>query len=329
MKKYIIAALLLIISLSIISCEENFSPKADFKDEYVLNSIISGDANAGNYIEFISLSKVYNVEGLNPYLNKTDPTVLGAEVTLRQNDITFKCVQDTITRFDTSRYNSPYIYYASPSLQINANDQFWISVKLPNGKTLSGYTRMPRPFVPTFSYPFNSGVTTQINRFLWGNSWQIIWENYTNDIFFPKLTLIYQKKINDSTTSTYAKEVPYKYIDRNGTIEPVYPTYVNNYNISYDFDAIDSTMKQISAGDPNKQNYKVISFMFQMLEFDPNLSNYYSSTHGYLDNFSIRLDESIFSNINGGIGIVGSKMITKMSFPVNHNYASTFGYSAQ
>ena len=148
----------------------------------------------------------------------------------------------------TKWYNTPYIYYASPPLEVNFYDQFWITAILPNGKKLSGYTRIPPPFTPTYSFPFIGGIT------------------------------------------------------------------------------IDSAMVQISEGDPDKKNYKIISIIFEMTEFDHELSNYYSSTHGYLDNFSLRLDETIYSNVNGGIGIIGSKVFTSISFTVRSDYLSLFGY---
>jgi hypothetical protein len=245
---------------------------------------------------------------------------------LKQNKKIYECPQDTIRRFDTTRYNSPYIYYASPPIQVNGNDEFLISANLPNGKVLSGYTRVPHPFEPTFSYPFNSGITTRINRSLWGNSWQITWETYGNDLYFPKLIILYEKK-NDSSFTPGVKEIPVKYINQNGSIEGIYPDYISGNSITYEFDAIDSAMAQISEGDPDKRSYRIISIVFEMLEFDPELSKYYASTHGYLDNFSIRLDETTYSNIEGGIGIIGSKLQTNLRFEVNHTYISLFGYS--
>ncbi len=332
--------MLLAFSLTLISCEENFSPKIDFRDEYVINSIISASAAATKSKLYISVSKLYNVDGLNPYSNKNDPIVLGAAVTLKQNNRTYECLQDTLRRLDTSRYNTPYIYYASPPLEVNFYDQFWITAILPNGEKLSGYTRIPPPFTPTYSFTFTGGITTRINRFLWGNSWKINWDISANDLFFPKLIILYQKKlestvyITDSTGlvidsinySTNVKEIPMRYINQNGSLKPVYPTYTTGNSISYDFEAIDSAMVQISEGDPDKKNYKIISIIFEMTEFDHELSNYYSSTHGYLDNFSLRLDETIYSNVNGGIGIIGSKVFTSISFTVRSDYLSFFGY---
>ena len=340
MKNSLIFISLFTISLSLVSCEENFSPKTDFRDEYVLNSIISGSATGIKSKIYISVSKLYNVDGLNPYLNKTDPVVLGAAVTLRQNNRVYECFQDTLRRADTSRYNTPYIYYSSPPLEVNFYDQFWITANLPNGVELSGYTRIPFPFIPTFSYDFTGGITTRINRFLWGNSWEIRWDIFGNDLFFPKLLIIYQKKlespiyITDSTGqvidsigyTTKEKEIPIKYINQNGSLEPVYPTYTTGNSIIYDFDAIDSAMVEISSGDPDKENYRIISIVFQMTEFDNELSNYYASTHGYLDSYSLRLDETIYSDVNGGIGIIGSRVFTSISFNVRSDYLSLFGY---
>jgi hypothetical protein len=40
------------------------------------------------------------------------------------------------------------------------------------------------------------------------------------------------------------------------------------------------------------------------------LAAYYSSLNGFLDEYSVRLDEQVYSNINGGIGIFGAYKAT-------------------
>ena len=46
--------------------------------------------------------------------------------------------------------------------------------------------------------------------------------------------------------------------------------------------------------------------VFQLLQLDPNSYGYYFTTHAYNDPQSMRLDEPMYSNIVGGLGLVGA-----------------------
>ena len=86
-------------------------------------------------------------------------------------------------------------------------------------------------------------------------------------------------------------------------------------------------MAAISEGDSDKSRYEVLGFDFDLVEFDFALSRYYASINGSLDQLSIRLDETVYSNIAHGYGVFGTSMANSMLFPVNATYAASFGYS--
>src|SRR3990172_8021014 len=100
MKTAILFIIVFVFSLILNSCEENFSPKADFQEKYILYSIINIDST----IQTAVLQKSYYVEGYDPYLNTTDPYISGTDIRIRQGENIF-FMRDTITtRSDTSRY---------------------------------------------------------------------------------------------------------------------------------------------------------------------------------------------------------------------------------
>jgi hypothetical protein len=70
----------------------------------------------------------------------------------------------------------------------------------------------------------------------------------------------------------------------------------------------------------------VIHIVFDLTEFDFALSRYYASVNGYLDRYSVWTNESIYSNVSGGIGIFGSRMDSKYSYPMDRKYVESFGY---
>lgn len=323
--KYLIYPLLLTFLL--ISCEENFSPKVESGGGYVFFCLVNADAELTKISAFAWITNIYDVDGLDPNKNTVNPNVSGANIILTQKNFEYKFSEFPNT--DTSRYDSAGTFYRlSVNAPSNVHD---ISIKavLPNGKTMTAKTSIPQNLTLEFSYIFASGITTKINQFLHGNSWVIDWSESPDDhyehVFFPKIYINYYKQV--SATKNYGRvEVPIKIIELDGNIVPVYPKYIYDNFISFDFAAFDWAMLQISGNDPNKSDYHIEKVVLSIDEFDLNLSKYYSSVNGYLDEFSIRIDESVYSNISGGIGIFGSYTSTLVDFEINKVYAESFGY---
>jgi hypothetical protein len=173
--------------------------------------------------------------------------------------------------------------------------------------------------------PFGVGVTTIPKGF--GTNWILGWEDYGGGehLFFPSLTIQYTQSM-DTLNVDKTFPVPMRYVMRDQTPVPVYPTYQTEPQCIFEFEAMDAAMRDLSAGDPVKQNYKIWGFSFSVLEYDYALSRYYSSTNGYLDQFSLRLDESIYSNISGGLGVFGSCARMTQLYRIHGLYAEKFGY---
>lgn len=303
-----------------ISCEEDFSPKAEFKEKYVLWCIVNADYIYGNTSHYAVLAKTYDVDGLDPAANRIDPVLTGADIRLYADDIEYKFVQDTMNRADTTRYDSTFIYYRSAPVKLRFGSNLSITAKLPGGEVLSSETRLPLNMGLEFSEAFDKGIST-INRDA-SSEWSVGWETNGDHLFFPSLVILYTKKEGE-VVETKIQNVPLRYINN----QPYYPDYSKEPGVSYTFNAIDSAMAMLSAGDTMKENYTIKNFIFALLEFDTPLSYYYSSINGYLDNYSIRLDESTYSNIRGGLGIFGSTFYIARSFSVSGQYVQKFGYN--
>ena len=133
--------------------------------------------------------------------------------------------------------------------------------------------------------------------------------------------------MTDSGEVFRTKEIPFKYIKKNGNYDPVFPSYQFEKNISYDYAAIDSTIASIGAGKPDKSKIKLYWLDMKLLEFNTDLTHYYSSIHGFTDRFSIRLDEEVYSNVVNGIGVLGATMLTTDRLYFHPDYPGIFGYS--
>lgn len=315
----------LILSLFFIGCEEEFNPKTEFHEKYAIYGIVNNMPQTPNAGLSVVILKTYDVEGYNPSSDHADHSVADVIVTFSIGDKNFVLRCDTLRRV-TNTFQPKYTFTLN-NISLPSNQELKIKAEFPDGKILTARTKVPEPLsILEFSFPFNSGVTSKLNRFIWGDTWKINWDSFDDYLYFPRLQLNYWI-VNDSTRRYKSVDIPMKYIKKNGKFEPVFPSYSWDKQIEYSYDCIDSVMNQISAGDTAKNNYVIRNITFGMLEFETNLASYFSSTNGYLDNFSIRLDESIYSNISGGIGVFGAHTTFNQIFKVERAYVESFGYT--
>lgn len=89
---------------------------------------------------------------------------------------------------------------------------------------------------------------------------------------------------------------------------------------------VNQAMELISKGDPNKSNYIILSCIAEVLSLNEELSFYYNATARDRDIYSVKLDETDFSNIENGYGLFGVYMRTYHVMRFSHDYIRSFGY---
>lgn len=320
MRKILFLSFLMLISFFNLSCDEDFSPKTTYREKYILNCIIN--ASTGVTTQIATLSKTYNIEGYNPYNNKTDPALVGADIKLFYKGVAYSFRDSAMVRKDTSRYSSPKSFYVLNSPKFKAGDSVKIVAKLNNGVVLSSAIKLP----PTFYFKPVIYYIDPTEATALGNKWGLSWEN--NDfslLFSPRFTLNYIKRVNGMEYA-FKKEIPIMFSSINGISIPIYPPISHTSSVTFDFAIFDSVMTQISANDPNKEYYRIGSTTFQLLTFDENLTNYYSIINGYMDDVTVRLDEGEYTNIKGGLGVFGAYIQSISGYLLDEAYINSFGY---
>lgn len=324
MKKIYILLLISAASFFNFGCEEAVNPKAPFKEQYVLTCIV----NVSSDSVLAVVSKTYDVDGLNPDVNTVDPAVSGAEITITQATNTYLLQEGDRKRTDTSRYTSRQQYYYASGVAFLDKKDLKITAKLPNGKILSAVTTPPGIPEIEFSYAFPNGFNPIVNWYLAGDYYTARWYPVNKNHFsFPRLSIPYKKSVAGKI-KLMRKEIPLSYVNQNGKYVPLYPGATQGDSCSFEYKAISSALKNLPEGDPNTTNYTLKYIDFDLLEFDSPLTTYYSSTNGQMDNFSIRTEETVYSNINGGLGIFGSYRKTTVRKKLDAYYiASELGYT--
>lgn len=310
-------------------CDQPFSPKTDFRNLPVLQSIVSANFKSIPRT-VVLLGTTYDVLGFNPDVNSDDPTVVGALISVRIKNTQYYLYEASRKRTDTTRYSTRLHYYANDTIRINPGDSITVTAVLPDGESVWATARMPRRIFYETNYDLSAGLSTYINTYDYGPVYEFTWNETHGErhIYFPKITLLYEKKVNDTTRLTLTEEVPMRIVTNGGQKEPLYAKYTYDPQLDYTFEAFDWTMRKIGGDVIKKSDITVLGFSFTIVEFDVHLSRYYASTNGYLDSYSVRLDETVYSNIQGGIGIFGASYQNLYDIPIDPSYARKFGYRA-
>ena len=324
-----VCAVALLILLGVAGCDDGFSPKGAISDGAILYCVLEVQPFVERYQVTATLTRVYDVEGFDPTTNTIDPTITRAAVALVNGNRRYTLEETLQPRPQGSRYpGCCWIVYQANGVPIRTLDSLHLEAILPDGQRLSAVTSVPS-YKPLTTFPaYPRGVTTRLPPLYYGSQWVINWDNNLKEdhLFFPKLRLRYRV----STSSGYLsgeRDVPLRYLGEGPERQPLYPQVTSGRELAFEFAALDESMAAISEGDSDKSRYEILGFDFDLVEFDFALSRYYASINGSLDQLSIRLDETVYSNIAHGYGVFGTSMANSMLFPVNATYAASFGYS--
>ena len=318
MKKSFIIIIFLTLAV-IYSCSEDFDPFGEFRDNYALTCILKSDTT----FQMAVLSHNYlPPDGFDPYTNTVDPAIVGADIRVWLGDSVYIFNDSSVVREDPSRYGTPFNFYYNTGFKISPKQKIGIEVLLQNGIRLRAVSKAP----DKVSFDKESDV---IIPAVGSNLVRFIWMPQVDGTFFsPKLRIRYLQNENGRVVRKF-KDVPVKYVERNGSLEPVFPQPSNNSIVIYQLDAITRALEEISEGDPNKSNYTVRqSLIFDVAAFDLNLSRYVSSTNQPFDDLTVTVNESDYTNIGGGLGIFGSYI--KSNYPTIRflpDHIESFGYN--
>ncbi len=301
----------LALAFILISCEEDFDPKTDYEPKYILSCIIRADTT----FQTLTVSKSYTINGYDPYVNSEDPFLSGADIRVWQRDSVFFFKDSSVARTDTSRYKTPMVFYYLDNFKPAEGIPLEIRVITDNGKALWASTTLPSkvqwgPY-SDFYLP-NPDKSTFL--FQWVPNYNYGW-----------YVLRYGIKYSNSAAGNEVQTVwvPLRYNDDT----PDYPKITKNTGYEFEKSALDRVMTEISAGDPDKNNYTIYGGTIELLVFDQHLSKYFSSINGFVDDYTIRVDQTDYTNVEGGLGIFGSyiKQISGTAF--REEYITSFGYN--
>ena len=266
-----------------------------------------------------TVAKTYSTGGFDPYQNKKDPFLAGADVRVWYKDSVYVFYDTTVARQDTSRYKSPMNLYLNRRFKVEPDDSIEVEVMLPNGRRLKSSTKSAGKV--TFSDSSSIFISSD------EKSINILWVSTSiGNYFLPKFSIIYYKQEGNQNIR-HEKEVPLRYENN----QPVPFTTNKIPLVSVDISTIKQALKEIAEGDPDKASYSILLHPeFEVAAFDDALSKYYSTSTQSFSSLTVSLDETDYSNIQGGYGIFGSFTSTayqKLKF--DGDIITSFGYKVK
>jgi len=300
------------------SCEENLNPFGELDNRYVLNCVIRGDST----FQVATLTKSYMVTNGDPYSYTEDPAIKGAIIRLWNGKDKVAILKDSsINEPEGSPYKRPYSVYYTNKFQPLENSTVEIEAILPDGQKLRSEAKVPAN-VTIYQHASSDQIPPKDGGdvFIKWNSGQ------RNPVFIVRLAIYYFKYENgQKKRNVYT--IPINYVKYNEEYLPVYPKPQSELSYILDMETVNKAMELISEGDPNKNNYEILSCIAEVLSLNEELSYYYNGTARSGDIYSVKLDETDFSNIQNGSGLFGVYMRTYLVLRFKHSYIYSYGYT--
>jgi hypothetical protein len=306
----------LLFAAVFVSCEENFNPLGEYSERYVLNCVVKADTS----LQVATISQSYLGGSVDPFENTADPSLENVFLRLWYEDEVYIFKDSVITRQDTSRYDTPVKVYYLDNLKPEPGGEFEIEALLSNGRRLNAKTRIPAR--PKKTLTGTSNVIPPED----GDEIKLFWQSDELGLLYhPRIHFLYIKTENGARVMKKAY-LPVDYYNDGGNLTPIYPIPSQARNLSIKMSTITRLMNAISEGDDNKRDYEFLYAAVELIVFDRNLSLYFASSNTILDEYSIKLDETDFTNVDGGYGLFGSLVKGVFTIKFDTEYLQNFGY---
>ena len=321
-KRFVVpVSFILLISLS---CEQPFDPRAPLDKQIVLYALLSTDRNE----QYVRVERNYMPEGFDPTQYTSDASLADAIVTIKDPSRLFVFRDTVLPRSDTARYKFPMKMFVLSPFDLQHNTSYSV---LAQSRSLGmAYSTVVIPGTPILDMA--------------GSTWNVLSNPISRNPrelmeFTAQLSLsakgyigrlyIYYDVLKGSEWVEERVELPLGTwnTDPNyyGLDLLYYPGMTASpstglINVSFKNGFLQSIIKQRTTVQykDNKIVYKWVTFV--VLQADQNLFSYHMSTQETRDPRSIRLDEPLYSRVNGGLGFVGAYTLDSLLTVLPENF---------
>lgn len=296
------------------ACEESFSPKGKTEAKYAVYCIL--DANTS--MQKAVVTRLYNVDGFDPYVNDEDVTVSGCIVNVTYDGMDYAFDETLVDEAGALELLPSVIYQNNNLLPDGISEQLTIEVSVPDGKVIRGSTSTPARF------DFDFGQSDRLFP-LEGDSINIYWYKYVTDNYYaPRAFIEYYIEDDDGNFTRHTEPIiPHPYFRLpDGRAKPS-----SNDHIIYRSRDINNSMLSLSGNEVFKSRFYIVGIKVEVLVFESDLAAYYVTSNPSQNQYIVIIDAVDYSNLDDGLGIFG--VYRKHTWDVNldEEYVESFGYN--
>ncbi|MEP0821874.1 MAG: DUF4249 family protein [Ignavibacterium sp.] len=299
----------MLLALSLIlsaGCEEELNPKGPFLDAVVVFGVLS----PGRTDHIVRVATTYDPPAFDPLEHTSSNQIANATVTVEVGGNMTQLRDTTFARSDPGRYQDSiraYVYSA-PTLQ--RGTPYTLSVAAPGYGTVTATTTPPSTGILEIDLDSRPSITTpDVSR-----EDLIIYAQPANDAEGHMVRIFLEYEVVSQNPGVILREeVPMVITDYQDclTYQASYPQIRRRQNIAgrelwiFPFQNYARTILKIL----KQYEGEMVSFprvAVVLVQADEHLYKYYSLVGGFRDEFSIRVDEPNYTNIQSGLGVFGS-----------------------
>lgn len=306
----------------LIGCNQPFDPRGEFDQMPVVFSVLSTDRN----VQLVRVERSYVPSGNDPLGYTTDNFVPNATVTMSDGNITMRFHDTTFSRSDTSRFKSPLRAYSFGPFIPRYGIQYEVTVQSSELGTAGGKISVPtKPSLAfgasasdVMDYPGSHQKDDAITV-------EILLSDVTKG-YIGRLFIDYSVYRGNDWVGERA-EVPVRFT-YSGTKDFRWVTYTQlthrptGHNLNQAFFNEMYNYALINVAYTKYPTNKIVfnRIVFQFLQVEQNLYDFYLLAHAFNDPHSMRLDQPDYSNIVGGVGVVGAYTLDSLVHILPENF---------
>lgn len=310
-----------VATLFLLCCNQSFDSRAPFQPQLVVFSVLSTDRTA----QIVRLEGNYMPDGYDPLSSTADNEIPGAMVTVRDGSTTYRLRDTVMDRQDTSRYKSPLRAFVLSPFVAQPGKAYVVTVQAPGYPAATAIATMPGKGFP------GTALTTPLvldnPRGYEGNT-NIVCNALLSTAakgYIGRLFVDYDVLIGTGWIEGRL-EIPLGFIDpKVPDLKYVkYPQLTSRtadrIAVIFENSVYNAVLQSLASGRYESNKLIFNRVVFQLLQADKNLFNYYNTTHAFRDAQSIRLDAPLFSNVSGGLGLVGAYTLDSLVHLLPENF---------
>lgn len=288
-------------------CDTSFNPEGAFLDRMVVYGVLT----PVNQTHYVRLFSTYDPPGVDPLGNTSSNQITNAVVSLSFDTTTLVLRDTVVARDDPGRYTDSINAFIASPLSVSKGKTYSLTVNSPVYGVLSATTMVPgSPIDVDIDSESRFSLTTpnigkaDISIFINPSS--------TTEGHAVRIFVEYELPVANPGT-LFTEEIPLEitHYQNCTSFESQYPRVrrreLRGSRELWMFPLVNyrrALVKILKTHESTTIDFKRV--YVEIVQTDEHLYKYYSVVNGFQDQFSIRVDQPNYTNVQGGLGVFGS-----------------------